>query len=170
MGTAQTRQRRIADQIQKDLSELIRLRVKDPRVGMVTVTWVEVAADYGHAKVYLSSFLGEESLLQTLTGLGEAAGFLRRELGRGLKLRVTPQLHFLADPSIDRGVRMSALIGEARASDLALASAGDPPATAEPLAASSAAVDAAAEEAVDPAGHADAGGPEPAGDAHGDLP
>jgi ribosome-binding factor A len=124
MGTAQTRQRRIADQIQKDLSELIRLRVKDPRVGMVTVTWVEVAADYGHAKVYLSSFLGEDSLRQTLTGLAEAAGFLRRELGRGLKLRVTPQLHFLADASIDRGVRMSALIGEARASDQAMAAAG----------------------------------------------
>lgn len=124
MGTTQTRQRRVADQIQKDLSELIRLRVKDPRVGMVTVTWVEVAADYGHAKVYLSSLLGEASLAQTLEGLGEAAGFLRRELGRGLKLRVTPQLHFLADPSIERGARMGALIGQARASDQALAEAG----------------------------------------------
>ncbi|MDE3010092.1 MAG: 30S ribosome-binding factor RbfA [Pseudomonadota bacterium] len=123
MGTTQTRQRRIAEQIRKDLSELIRLRVKDPRVGMVTVTWVEVAADYGHAKVYVSSLLGEDSLRQTLEGLALAAGFLRRELGRGLKLRVTPQLHFLADASIDRGVRMGALIGQARASDQALADA-----------------------------------------------
>lgn len=123
MGTTQTRQRRIAEQIRKDLSDLIRLRVKDPRVGMVTVTWVEVAADYGHAKVYVSSLMGEDSLRQTLEGLSLAAGFLRRELGRGLKLRVTPQLHFVADASIDRGVRMGTLIGEARASDQALAEA-----------------------------------------------
>lgn len=126
MGTTQTRQRRVAEQIRKDLAELIRLRVKDPRVGMVTVTWVEVAADYAHAKVHLSSLLGEESLARSLEGLSEAAGFLRRELGRGLKLRVTPQLHFLADASIDRGVRMGALIDAARAADQQLAGdAGD---------------------------------------------
>jgi ribosome-binding factor A len=120
MGTQQTRQLRIAEQIQKDLSALIRLRVKDPRVGMVTVTYVEVAADYGHAKVFVSSLLGDASLAQTLQGLQEAAGFLRRELGRGLKLRVTPQLHFVADASIERGVRMGALIGSALAADALL--------------------------------------------------
>jgi ribosome-binding factor A len=123
MGTQQTRQRRVADQIQKDLSELIRLRVKDPRVGMVTVTWVEVAADYAHAKIFVSSLLGDASLAQTLEGLGEAAGFLRRELGKGLKLRITPQLHFIADPSIERGVRMGALIGQALAADAELTGA-----------------------------------------------
>jgi len=121
MGTTHTRQRRVADQIQKDLSDLIRLRVKDPRVGMLTVTWVEVAADYAHAKVFVSSLLGAESLAQSLEGLHEAAGFLRRELGRGLKLRVTPQLHFLEDPSIDRGARMGALIGQALRADAELA-------------------------------------------------
>ncbi len=121
MGTQQTRQRRVADQIQKDLSGLIRTRVKDPRVGMITITWVEVAADYAHAKVFVSSLLGEDSLQQTLKGLHEAAGFLRRELGRGLKLRVTPQLHFVEDPSIERGARMGALIGHALAADVALA-------------------------------------------------
>ena len=137
MGTTQTRQRRVADQIQKDLSELIRLRVKDPRVGMVTITWVDVAADYGHAKVYLSSLLGDASLQQTLEGLTEAAGFLRRELGKGLKLRITPALHFVSDPSIDRGVRMGDLIGRARAADDAMAAAaatarGEEPAAGTP--------------------------------------
>ena len=126
MGTHQTRQRRIAEQIQKDLSMLIRLRVKDPRVGMVTVTWVEVAADYSHAKVFVSTLMGADSLARTLEGLTEAAGFLRRELGRGLKLRVTPQLHFVADASIDRGVRMGALIGSALAADALLAAAQSP--------------------------------------------
>lgn len=120
MGTNQTRRLRIAEQIQKDLSALIRLRVKDPRVGMITLTWVEVAADYAHAKVYVSTLLGADSLQQTLTGLQEAAGFLRRELGRGLKLRITPQLHFVEDPSIERGARMGALIGHAVEADALL--------------------------------------------------
>jgi ribosome-binding factor A len=120
MSTHDTRQKRIADQIQKDLSALIRLRLKDPRVGMLTVTWVEVAADYAHAKVFISSLLGEQSLTQSLEGLREAAGFLRRELGKGLKLRTVPQLHFAADESIERGVRMGALIDGAIAADAEL--------------------------------------------------
>jgi ribosome-binding factor A len=120
VSTHDTRQKRIADQIQKDLSALIRLRIKDPRVGMLTVTWVEVAADYAHAKVFVSSLLGEHSLSQSLEGLREAAGFLRRELGKGLKLRSVPQLHFAADESIERGVRMAALIDDAIAADAEL--------------------------------------------------
>jgi ribosome-binding factor A len=120
LSTHDTRQKRIADQIQKDLSALIRLRLKDPRVGMITVTWVEVAADYAHAKVFVSSFLGDHSLNQSLEGLREAAGFLRRELGKGLKLRTVPQLHFAADESIERGVRMGALIDDALAADAEL--------------------------------------------------
>jgi ribosome-binding factor A len=120
VSTHDTRQKRIADQIQKDLSALIRLRLKDPRVGMLTVTWVEVAADYAHAKIFVSSLLGEQSLSQSLEGLREAAGFLRRELGKGLKLRTVPQLHFAADESIERGVRMGALIDGAIAADAEL--------------------------------------------------
>ena len=134
MSTHDTRQKRIADQIQKDLSALIRLRLKDPRVGMLTVTWVEVAADYAHAKIFVSSLLGEQSLSQSLEGLREAAGFLRRELGKGLKLRTVPQLHFAADESIERGVRMGALIDGAIAADAELikSSAGEEiPSTAE---------------------------------------
>lgn len=99
---------------------MIRLRLKDPRVGMLTVTWVEVAADYSHAKIFVSSLLGEQSLNQSLEGLREAAGFLRRELGKGLKLRTVPQLHFAADESIERGVRMGALIDGAIAADAEL--------------------------------------------------
>ena len=111
------RSRRIGDQIQKDLSDIIRREFKDPRVGMVTVTAVEVSADYSHAKVYVSSPLGQESLLRTLEVLQEGAGFLRRQLGRRMMLRAMPQLHFLEDQTLDRAVVLSSLIDEAVASD-----------------------------------------------------
>ncbi len=111
------RSRRIGDQIQKDLSDLIRREVKDPRVGMVTVTAVEVSADYSHAKVYVSSLQGQESLQKTLEALQEGAGFLRRQLGRRMTLRSMPQLHFLEDQTLDRAVALSSLIDEAVASD-----------------------------------------------------
>ncbi len=111
------RSRRIGDQIQKDLSDLIRREVKDPRVGMVTVTAVEVSADYSHAKVYVSSLQGQESLQRTLEALQEGAGFLRRQLGRRMTLRSMPQLHFLEDQTLDRAVALSSLIDEAVASD-----------------------------------------------------
>lgn len=111
------RSRRIGDQIQKDLSDLIRREFKDPRVGMVTVTAVEVSADYSHAKVYVSSPLGSESLHRTLEALQEGAGFLRRQLGRRMTLRTMPQLHFLEDQTLDRAVALSSLIDEAVASD-----------------------------------------------------
>ncbi|MDE2260730.1 MAG: 30S ribosome-binding factor RbfA [Betaproteobacteria bacterium] len=111
------RSRRIGDQIQKDLSDLIRREVKDPRVGMVTVTAVEVSADYSHAKVYVSSLQGQQSLQRTLEALQEGAGFLRRQLGRRMTLRSMPQLHFLEDQTLDRAVALSSLIDEAVASD-----------------------------------------------------
>jgi len=111
------RSRRIGDQIQKDLSDIVRRELKDPRVGMVTVTAVEVSADYSHAKVYVSSPLGQESLHRTLEALQEAAGFLRRQLGRRMMLRIMPQLHFLEDQTLDRAVVLSSLIDEAVASD-----------------------------------------------------
>jgi ribosome-binding factor A len=126
LSTHLTRQKRIADQIQKDLSSLIRLRIKDPRIGMLTVTWVDVAADYSHAKIFISSLLGEASIQQSLEVLREAAGFLRRELGKGLKLRTIPQLHFMADESIERGARMGALIDGAIAADAELMGNSNP--------------------------------------------
>ncbi len=111
------RSRRIGDQIQKDLSDLIRREIKDPRVGMVTVTAVEVSADYAHAKVYVTSLQGPELLGRSLEALREGAGFLRRQLGRRLSLRTMPQLHFLEDQTLDRAMAISNLIDEAIASD-----------------------------------------------------
>lgn len=111
------RTRRIAEQIQRELAELIRLELKDPRVGMITLTDVEVSPDYSHAKVFFTAIGTEQQIAETASGLQHAAGFLRSQLAQVLKLRVVPQLHFVHDVSVERGARLSKLIDEAVASD-----------------------------------------------------
>ena len=107
------RSRRIAEQIQRELSGIIRLELKDPRVGMITITDVEVTSDHEHAKVFFTR-LGEASDNSAVThALEHAAGFLRSELARRMRLRIVPQLHFEYDESVERGVRLSRLIDEA---------------------------------------------------------
>jgi ribosome-binding factor A len=107
------RLRRVADQIQRELSGLLHSELKDPRVGMVTLTGVEVSPDLAHAKVFFTTLGDAEALTRTGTGLKRAAGFLRTELGHRLKLRVTPELRFVHDASVERGVRLSKLIDDA---------------------------------------------------------
>lgn len=108
---------RVAEQIQRELADLIRLEVKDPRVGMVTLTDVEVAADYGHAKVFFTTFGDDVQIKAAAAGLNHAAGFLRHELGARIKLHSIPQLHFIYDESIERGIRLSQLIDRAVSTD-----------------------------------------------------
>lgn len=107
------RLRRVADQIQRELSGLLRAELKDPRVGMITLTGVEVSPDLAHAKVFFTTLGDAEALAQTETGLKRAAGFLRAELGHRLKLRVTPEIRFIHDASVERGMRLSKLIDDA---------------------------------------------------------
>ena len=109
MSTA--RSARIADQIQRSLAELIRVEVRDPRVGLVTITGVELSRDHSHAKVFFT-VLGADSA-PALEGLTRAAGFLRSELSHRLTTRKVPELHFAFDESVERGVRLSRLIDEA---------------------------------------------------------
>jgi ribosome-binding factor A len=116
------RSRRIAEQIQRELSDIIRLELKDPRVGMITITDVEVTSDHEHAKVFFTR-LGDfvkssqpgvaDSNTPVLRALEHAAGFLRSELAHRMRLRIVPQLHFEYDVSVERGVRLSNLIDEA---------------------------------------------------------
>jgi ribosome-binding factor A len=108
-----SRPRRVAEQIQRELAELIQLEVKDPRVGMVTLTDVEVTPDYSHAKVYFTLLNQGHPLDETLEGLNRAAGYLRSQLAHRMRLRVMPQLHFVFDSSVERGVQLSHLIEEA---------------------------------------------------------
>lgn len=111
------RTERIAQQIQRELADLIRLEVKDPRVGMVTLTAVEVSPDYSHAKVFFTSLVSAARQEETAAGLQHAAGFLRSQLAHRLKLRTVPQLKFVYDTSVERGIRLTHLIDEAVAAD-----------------------------------------------------
>jgi len=106
---------RVADQIQRELADLLQFEVKDPRVGMVTITEVEVTGDMAHAKIYYSAPLSKDAAAakSLQTGLEKSAGFLRGQLAKRMLLRTVPQLHFVYDASIDRGMKLSKLIEEA---------------------------------------------------------
>ncbi len=105
---------KVADQIQRDLSELIARELKDPRVGMVTIQSVEVTPDYAHAKVYFSLLKGNPE--ETQVGLNQAAGFLRNGLFKRLHIHTVPTLHFQFDRTTERAADMNALIARAVAS------------------------------------------------------
>ncbi len=107
-----SRSQRVVEQIRRELAELIRLEVKDPRVGFITLTDVEITPDYAHAKVYFTSMTGSEGVEDILAGLRRASGFLRRELGRRVRIHTTPELHFHYDKSVEEGSRLSRLIDE----------------------------------------------------------
>ena len=115
------RSRRIADQIQRELSEILRLELKDPRVGMITIVDVEVSPDQSHAKVFFTLLGGEARAADALHGLQHAGGFLRSQLAHRMRLRIVPQLQFEYDESIERGMRLSQLIDAAVADDAAKA-------------------------------------------------
>ena len=108
-----SRSSRIADQIQRDLSEAIRTELKDPRVGMVTITAVEVSRDLSHARVFVTSLAGVEAMEESLGALRHAAGFLRSRLAHTLSVRTVRELQFVYDESVERGIRLSRLIDEA---------------------------------------------------------
>jgi len=105
---------RVADQIQRDLVELIARELKDPRVGMITLQSVEVSPDYAHAKVYYSVLVGDAR--QTQEALDQAAGFLRNGLFKRLHIHTVPTLHFIFDRTPERAADMNALIAKAVAS------------------------------------------------------
>ena len=113
MAKDYSRSSRVAEQIRRDLAELIRHEVKDPRLALVTLTDVEVTPDYAHAKVFYTALADAEQLAEIATGLKRAGGFLRRELGRRIKIHHLPELHFVHDASIENGARLSQLIDAA---------------------------------------------------------
>ena len=111
------RTRRIGEQIQRELALLIREDIKDPRIGMVSVTSVIVTRDLSHAKVYVSVLGDTEQADASISVLSNAAGFLRHKLGKILHIRVIPELRFYHDRSLEERARMGALINAAIASD-----------------------------------------------------
>ena len=111
------RSARIADELQRELAELLREEVKDPRVGKVTITHVEVTPDLSHAKVLVTDLAGREHAAETVAALSRTAGFLRSELARRLSVYTVPQLSFVYDDSIETGMALSQLIDRAVAED-----------------------------------------------------
>ena len=105
------RGQRIADQIQRDLGELIPREVRDPRVGLVTVSGVELTPDYAHAKVYFTVIGGDPEV--AAHGLNAAAGHLHNLLFKRLHIHTVPRLHFVHDTSVERGFELDRLIDQA---------------------------------------------------------
>jgi ribosome-binding factor A len=106
------RPQRLGDLIQREVSDLIRLEVRDPSDAMITITSVDVSPDMSHAKIFFT-VLEKDKLEDTLHGLKRSAGFLRSQLARRLKMYSTPELRFEYDESVERGDRLSRLIDEA---------------------------------------------------------
>jgi len=103
------RPQKIADLMQRELSGLLQREVRDPRVGMVTITSVDVSPDLSHAKVFFT-ILQKEKIVETTRGLQRAASFLRSQLSRRMSMYTTPELRFVYDESVERGDRLSQLI------------------------------------------------------------
>ncbi|WP_080846406.1 30S ribosome-binding factor RbfA [Cytobacillus gottheilii] len=104
------RSNRVGEQMKKELGEIIGRKIKDPRVGFVTVTDVQVTGDLQQATVYISVLGDEEQRENTLRGLAKAKGFIRSEIGQRIRLRKTPEILFEFDESIDYGNRIESLL------------------------------------------------------------
>ena len=111
-----SRSQRMAEQVRRELAELVRDEIKDPRVHWVSFSAVKLSKDLSNAVVYFT-VMNDEEREQTLQALNNAAGFLRRQLAQRLRARIVPHLKFIHDDSIERGTSMEALIAKARASD-----------------------------------------------------
>jgi ribosome-binding factor A len=108
-----SRSERVNEQIRRDLAEIIRSELKDPRIGMISLTGVEVTADYAHATVFFTTMTDRSAVDTILAGLKKSAGFLRVQLGKRIKIHQIPELHFKFDESLERGIELSQLIEQA---------------------------------------------------------
>jgi ribosome-binding factor A len=112
--TAAPRATRVAEQLHHELAELIRAELKDPRVGLVTITGLDITPDYAWATAYYTVYPDDEKTLEdTAKGLAAAAGFLQGQLGRSVRIHTTPRLKFVRDASLARGMQMDELIRQA---------------------------------------------------------
>ncbi|RYL95301.1 30S ribosome-binding factor RbfA [Sporolactobacillus sp. THM7-4] len=114
---ANLRVHRVAEQMKKEMSDIIEHRLKDPRVGFVTVTGVDVTGDLQDATVYISVLGDEDKKTATLEGLTKARGFIRSEIGKRIRLRKTPEIQFKFDQSIEYGSHIDKLINELHRKD-----------------------------------------------------
>lgn len=119
MATPGRRQERLADQIRAEVAEIIGGELRDPRIGFATVTRVELSADLQHARVLVSVLGKAEVQEETLAVLSAAAGYVRHELARRLRLRRMPELVFVLDRGAEEGLKIEALLRELKREDSA---------------------------------------------------
>ncbi|MFQ5470182.1 MAG: 30S ribosome-binding factor RbfA [Gammaproteobacteria bacterium] len=105
-----SRARRVAEQIQRELAIIVQQEVKDPRIGMVTISGVDLTPDLAHARVFVTVLKENEDTAESVKILNNAAGYIRHELSRNMKLRTTPDLRFIYDETSVRGARLTSLI------------------------------------------------------------
>lgn len=103
---------RLADQIRDDVAEMVSGELKDPRIGLATVTRVELSADLGHARVLVSVLGDEKAKSETLQGLASAGAYVRRELSRRLRLRRAPEVLFILDRGLEQQMRVEGLLAK----------------------------------------------------------
>jgi len=108
---------RVAEEIKKEVSTFIPREIKDPRVGFITVTGVEVTNDLRHAKIFVSVLGGREEEDLTLAALNRAKGLVRSEIGKRIRLRFAPEITFVIDQSLDRGERIRELLSQVKAEE-----------------------------------------------------
>jgi ribosome-binding factor A len=108
------RANRVAEQIKKEITQMLREEIKDPRIGFVTVTGAEVTPDIRYAKVFVSIYGDDDIKVQSMQALEKAKGFVRSELGKRIRLRYTPEITFKFDSSIEYGARIMKLLEEVK--------------------------------------------------------
>ncbi|RKO66324.1 30S ribosome-binding factor RbfA [Desulfofundulus salinus] len=108
------RPERLAEIIKKEVSDMLRDELKDPRIGFVTITGVEVSPDLRYARIFFSVLGSEEEAKASLEALNRARGYVRSELGRRIRLRYAPEISFKLDPSIQRGIRVMELLHDVK--------------------------------------------------------
>ena len=108
------RRERLAGELRDEIAQIVSRGLKDPRIGFVTVTRVELSVDLGHAKAFVSVLGSEDQRRASMAGLKQATGFVRREVGRRIRMRVLPELQFVYDKGVDAADRVAQLLEEVK--------------------------------------------------------
>lgn len=119
-SVGELRREKLRELIKEEVSSILRREMKDPRIGFVTVTDVEISSDLSHVKIYVSVLGDEPSREETMRGLESATGFVRSELGRRIRLRHTPEIVFKFDSSIERGAKVLELLDKVKRGEEAI--------------------------------------------------
>ena len=114
MAKEYSRTSRVSQQVQKELARILQQEVKDPRIGMVTISGVDITRDLAYAKVFVTFLtIGEQTNEESLEGLNAASGYIRRLLGKAMRLRIVPEVRFCFDETLTEGLRISELVSGA---------------------------------------------------------